>query len=52
LLRVSRERPRSRRPAQKFDELAPPHCLARRSGRGIVAAQTCTGKGPGYVRFG
>jgi hypothetical protein len=25
LLRVSRERPRCRRPAQKFGELAPPH---------------------------
>src|SRR6516165_5384868 len=29
LLRASRERPRCRRPAQEFDELAPPHCLSR-----------------------
>ena len=36
LLRTRRERPRCR----------------RGSGRGIVAAQTCTGKGPGHVRFG
>src|SRR5262249_4165453 len=32
--------------------IAPPHCLPRGSGQGIVATQTCTGKGPAHVRFG
>src|SRR5262249_40074528 len=42
----------SRRAAEKPNEVAPSHCLPRSSGQGIVAAQTCTGKGLTDVRFG
>src|SRR3974390_63187 len=38
--------------AEKYDELAPSHCLPRGSGQGIVAASASTGKEVADVRFG
>src|SRR5262249_40572809 len=52
LLCARSKRPGSRCTAEKRDELAPPHCLPRGSGQGIVPAQTRSGKGPAHVRFG
>src|SRR4029450_4184652 len=39
LLRTRGERPRNRRTAEQFDELASSHCLTRRSEQGTVRAQ-------------
>src|SRR5262249_35913974 len=52
LLRASCERPAAHGTANNRDELAPPHLPPHGSGRSIVAAQTCLGKGPSHVRFG
>src|SRR3974390_3401018 len=38
--------------AEKYEELAPCHCLPRGSGQGIVAASASTGKEVADVRFG
>jgi len=51
LLRAGDNRASSSRPTEKYDELAPPHCLPRSSGHAIVAAQTWIGKDPAHVRF-
>src|SRR5262249_37101928 len=51
-LRACREWQSDRRTSEKRDELAPPHYRPRSRKTGIVAAQTCTGKGPTYVGFG
>src|SRR5262249_9264527 len=51
LLRTGDNRASSSRPTEKYDELAPPHCLPRSSGHAIVAAQTWIGKDPAHVRF-
>jgi len=48
----SRYQRRLRRPIKECGEFATSHGRARGSGSGIVAAQTCTGKGPVHVRFG
>src|SRR6266568_7505525 len=45
LLRIRCKRPRSRRAADKQDELAPPHCFPRGLGQGIISPQTSTLKG-------
>src|SRR5262249_46887376 len=45
LLRSRRQRPSSRY-CHGFDEITASHCLPRGSGKGIVAAQTCSAKGP------
>src|SRR4029077_17093467 len=50
LLCVCSKRP-SRRSPEKCNEIAPSHCLPQGSGRDILAAQTCAGKGPAHVRF-
>src|SRR5262245_61389243 len=52
LLCARSKRPGSRCTAENRDELAPPHCLPRGSGQGIVPAQTCMGKDLANVRFG
>ena len=51
LLRARRNRPRGQN-SNSFNEIAPPHCLPRGSGQGIVPAQTYPGNGPAHVRFG
>src|SRR5262249_36180571 len=45
LLRERNERPASCRTNNQCDELAPPHCLLRGSGQGIVAVQMRVVKG-------
>src|SRR5262249_873509 len=47
LLRARRNRPRGQN-SNSFNEIAPPHCLPRGSGQGIVPAQTYPGNGPAH----